>query len=89
MEELNEILGKNILQLRTIYHLTQQELASRAEVSISYIRNIEHGKGNITLFIINQISGVFGIYPFSLLIPNFELPSDWSELLYPNNLPKE
>lgn len=89
MEELIAVAGKNILQLRSALHITQQELASKAGVSVSYIRNIEHGKGNVTLHIMKQISDVFGIYPFSLLLPDFRLPADWSDLLLLINLPKD
>ncbi len=87
--ELKTITGKNVHYLRTKHHITQQDLASRSGLSISYIRNIEHGNGNISLEIIQRISSVFGIYPFSLLMPDLRLPADWSEDQNLNNLPKE
>lgn len=45
----SELIGQNLRALRRQCGLTQEELARRAQVSRSQLRNIEYGKGNPTL----------------------------------------
>lgn len=54
--ELKNVLGQNIVRFRNEKHITQQILATRASVSISHLRNIEHGVTNTTVDVIDRIS---------------------------------
>lgn len=43
---INEEIGASIVFLRKEKGLTQENLALEAEISVSYLRLIEHGKAN-------------------------------------------
>ncbi len=57
--ELKESIGRNIVKKREKENMTQQSLASKSGLSISYLRQIEHGAANITLDVLERIS--FGL----------------------------
>lgn len=46
--KLREILGNNIVRYRNQANMTQMQLASVAEISLSQLRHVEHGTGNTT-----------------------------------------
>ena len=54
-------IGKNIVLFRTIKGMTQEALAFYAGVSISRLRDIEHGVANPSIDILESISLAFGI----------------------------
>ncbi|MGI5897521.1 MAG: helix-turn-helix domain-containing protein [Oscillospiraceae bacterium] len=54
--DLKNVLGQNIVKYRSQNRITQQTLAVRADVSISHLRNIEHGETNTTVDVIERIS---------------------------------
>lgn len=64
--ELKRILGKNIVERRIQADITQQQLASNAEISVSHLRNIEHGRGNATIDMIERISRSLNVLPEDL-----------------------
>ena len=68
--ELKQILGANIVIKRKQKSITQQMLASMSDISISHLRNIEHGVGNTTVDVLERISRSLGIKPSHLLIPD-------------------
>ncbi len=65
--DLKLTVGNNIVKYRKNQRLTQQELAYRSEISISHLRNIEHGTGNTTLEILERLSGALSVAPEELL----------------------
>lgn len=45
-EELEVAFGSSIQRLRHTHGLSQRELADRANVSLSALKNLEHGRGS-------------------------------------------
>ncbi len=52
--------GEKIKQLRTVYGLTQEELANRCELTKSYISQLENNKTSPSLATLSQILEVLG-----------------------------
>lgn len=48
MKEL-KIIGKNVVRLRKVKKLTQEDLCGLAEIDRSYLSEIENGKMNVTI----------------------------------------
>ena len=65
--ELRQIVGENVKKYRLEQGLTQQVLAVNAQISISYLRNIEHGTANPTADIIDCLAYSLGIKPETLM----------------------
>lgn len=53
--KLQEKVGKRIMQLRKIKKLSQQDLASEANIERSHLTVIESGKKNISLSTLERI----------------------------------
>lgn len=68
-------LNEKIRTLRRAKGLTQQELATRAQVGLATIQNIEAGRANPELSTLESILGIFG---FELELKSRML--DWSTL---------
>jgi transcriptional regulator with XRE-family HTH domain len=58
-EEWEQLLGGAIRQLRKRRRLTQAELAAQANVSLSSIRSLEHGRGS-TLTTLVRVTRALG-----------------------------
>ena len=69
--DLKTTVGNNIVKYRKDRHITQQALASKSEISISHLRNIEHGTGNTTLDILERLSDALEIMPADLFNDSF------------------
>lgn len=68
---INEEIGVSIVFLRKEKGLTQENLALEAEISISYLRLIEHGRANPTLNELQKIAEVLEIElcnPFAVAV---------------------
>lgn len=76
--ELKDTIGNNIVKRRRQQHMTQQSLASKSGISVSYLRSIEHGTANATVDVLDQISASLNIEPSSLLQtnPNYKTDPD-------------
>lgn len=61
MMDINTKLGKRIRELRKAKGVTQEELAFEAKIDFSYINEIEAGKRNPSVEILNAIAGVLGV----------------------------
>jgi transcriptional regulator with XRE-family HTH domain len=64
--ELKKVLGKNVVKHRILAEITQQELAADAQISVSHLRNIEHGRSNATIDMIERISKSLNVLPEEL-----------------------
>ena len=51
-----EKIGKNIVLLRKEKKITQEQLALNADMSVSYLRAIEHGAANPTMDALARIA---------------------------------
>ncbi|MCF7792926.1 MAG: helix-turn-helix domain-containing protein [Candidatus Cloacimonetes bacterium] len=54
-------LGKLIKQRRKILRINQQDLAEISEIALHTISDIESGKGNPTLLVINKLCEILGL----------------------------
>lgn len=67
MDHLRE-LGKRINEIRKIKGMTQEILAERADLTVSYISKIETGKKNPTIAVIEKIAHAMGVDTYQLFI---------------------
>jgi len=63
---LKEVLGKNIRYYRYEAKYSQQTLAELLNISVTYMSDIECGKSNVSLDLIEKIAHLFEI-PFTKL----------------------
>ena len=89
-------IGDNIIEIRKSKNLTQEKLALESEISLSYLRLIEHGKANPTINELLKISNAlnFDFKIRSLFIGHlqnfsaFPCPlltlSFWATILFPS-----
>ncbi|MDF1754788.1 MAG: helix-turn-helix domain-containing protein [Verrucomicrobiales bacterium] len=54
-------LGKAFMERRKSAGITQRDLAELCDVALHTISDLESGKGNPTLAVINRISAVLGL----------------------------
>ncbi len=65
--KLRKVLGGNIVRYRNQENMTQMQLASAAEISLSQLRHVEHGTGNTTVDVIERISLALNVPASDLL----------------------
>ncbi|MBR0497602.1 MAG: helix-turn-helix transcriptional regulator [Paludibacteraceae bacterium] len=58
---LQEKLGKAIIQLRKQHGLAQEQFANEAEIDRRYMSDIENGKRNISIDVIERLANCLGI----------------------------
>ena len=61
-------IGKTIVKLRKSRRITQEHLAEAANVSVSYLRDIEHDCANPTINILEDIAAALGMPLFVLIM---------------------
>ncbi|MCI8405625.1 MAG: helix-turn-helix domain-containing protein [Oscillospiraceae bacterium] len=61
-------IGKTIVKLRKSRRITQERLAEAANVSVSYLRDIEHDCANPTISILEDIADALQISLPALII---------------------
>lgn len=61
------ILGKTIHQLREKRHMTQEQLAEKAHVNVSYLAKIENGYVNTTIRYLIKLSRALDVRAKDLL----------------------
>lgn len=54
-------IAKEIKQRRRVLNITQEQLSEMAEVGLRTLKNIERGKGNPTLMLLNKLAAVLGM----------------------------
>lgn len=67
-EDLRKILSNNIREFRKQLHLTQEQLAENADISLSYLADIEHCKTWISDKTLLKLATALHKKPFELLI---------------------
>ncbi|MDR0597776.1 MAG: helix-turn-helix domain-containing protein [Treponema sp.] len=68
-DELRQILSTNIRAARKSRHLTQTQLALRADLSLSYMTDIERCKTWVSDKTLANIARALGVDPWELLRP--------------------
>ena len=66
-ENLMAIVGTNLKFYRTMRHMTQEELAEKVGVSVSFCANIERGKKGVSMFALRDFADALGITVNQLL----------------------
>ena len=66
-ENLMMTVGNNLKFYRTMRHMTQEELAEKVGVSISFCANIERGKKGVSMFVLLDFADALGITVNQLL----------------------
>ena len=66
-EDLRKILSNNIREFRKELHLTQEQLAENADISLSYLADIEHCKTWISDKTMLKLAKALHKKPFELL----------------------
>ena len=67
-EELRRTLSNNIRSFRKDLHLTQEQLAENADISLSYLADIEHCKTWISDRTLMRLAKALHRQPFELLV---------------------
>lgn len=75
MITLQKRFGSRIRNIRMREQLTQEKLAERAEINVTYVSDIERGETNITLEMVERIAKAFNVDPKYL----FEFTADTDE----------
>ena len=75
MDNLKDIIAKNIVTLRTNEHLTQAELAERLNYSDKAVSKWERGESLPDITVIKAIADMFGVTIDWLLRENGEAPA--------------
>jgi transcriptional regulator with XRE-family HTH domain len=61
MRDWRQIVGANIGRLRRAKGLTQEELAFRAQIDLTYMGGIERGKRNPSLLVLMSIAKALSV----------------------------
>lgn len=64
---LAQALGLNIRRLRQERGLTQEALADAVELAPTYVGQLERGRRNPTLAVVERLAGYFAVDPLDLL----------------------
>lgn len=67
--DLREILAANLRRLRHEKGLAQDDLAYEAEVSRSYLSQLEKGAFYASLKILEKLAKALGVEPYELIVP--------------------
>lgn len=70
------MLASNIKKLRKEKSMTQEQLSELADISNTYIANIECGKSWMSDFTLEKISAALGVSAHELFIPEEEVESE-------------
>jgi transcriptional regulator with XRE-family HTH domain len=63
---LNEVVARNLRSIRTRQQLSQESLAARARISVSYVSMLERGQRSPPLETIEVLAEALGVRPVSL-----------------------
>lgn len=57
---IHDDIGRTIVDIRASRNISQEQLALKCEMSVSYLRRIEHGTANSTINKLARIAEVLG-----------------------------
>jgi transcriptional regulator with XRE-family HTH domain len=65
--DIANIFGDNVKRIRESKNWSQEKLSEKADLHRTYISQIESGKRNPTLLIVQQLAEALGVKPSKLL----------------------
>ena len=54
--DLRRVVGRNVRQMREAAGLSQEELAHRASVHVTYLSGVENGRRNPTVLVVGRLA---------------------------------
>ena len=73
---IHDGIGRTIVDIRASRSLSQEQLALECEMSVSYLRRIEHGTANPTINELSRIATVLGAeFRNPIYVPKMETPA--------------
>jgi len=60
--KIYQVVGENIHTIRRRAHLSQEQLAEKADLTTNYIGEIERAEKKITLETLEKIAGALGVH---------------------------
>lgn len=69
MENVKQIVALNVRLARQALDISQEELAERAEIDLSYESRIERGMANPSIVVLAKLGAALGVTAASLLTP--------------------
>lgn len=73
---IHDGIGRTIVDIRASRSLSQEQLALECEISVSYLRRIEHGTANPTINELSRIATVLGAeFRNPIYVPKTETPA--------------
>ena len=73
---IHDDIGRTIVDIRASRNLSQEQLALECEMSVSYLRRIEHGTANATINELSRIAAVLGAeFRNPICVPETESPA--------------
>lgn len=54
--DLRRVIGRNVRQMREAAGLSQEELAHRASVHVTYLSGVENGRRNPTVLVVGRLA---------------------------------
>lgn len=73
-------IGKNIVTLRKARGLSQEQLAERADICVTWLREIEHDCANVARDIVERIAKALDVPVWILYGLRLEPDTVWTEL---------
>lgn len=61
-------IGQNIVALRNKNGITQEMLALESEISVSFLRDVEHGRVNVSLGTLEKLASTLRVAMWILLL---------------------
>ena len=61
MADLRIVFGRRVRQLRDARKMSQEELAHRADIHVTYVSGIENGKRNPGLLVIGRLARALNV----------------------------
>lgn len=73
MSDSLEKLGRRVRHFRTEKRLTQEKVAELCGLSSKYIGDLENGKANVTVIVLDKVAAALGITSTDLLANEHEV----------------
>lgn len=64
--DIRRQIGSRVRELRNIRQLSQEELAHRAAIHVTYLSGLENGKRNPSLLVLARLADALNVRPISL-----------------------